>query len=258
MAADKTKRTAFDLDVENSDRFKDFSEKMGTNFSRAMNYLLRIQLSLNPEVKKIMADFCNQQIADLRESMKEMSDFEKQDALQIQRQFQELAYFYSLGLDATQTRGGTPMKKVYLKEGYVLIPSTSDWVLLDNYKNPAECMYAGVVETREPLDGKKKYNPKHYVYCCNYQYGKDYPTDMDEEVYAAICEKDPSFKEILNAVVLPQYNGKECFANMTNVEEYKSAPCPGMFHIVEQGDPTYWNNANPDYEPPFGCMIIRK
>jgi hypothetical protein len=258
MAANKTKRTAFDLDVENSELFKDFSERMGTNFSRAMNYLLRIQLSLNPEVKKMLADFCNQQIADLREQMKEMSDFEKQDALQLQRQFQELAYLYSLGLDATQTRGGNTMKKIYLKEGYVLIPSTNDWVLLDNYKNPAECMYAGVVETREPMDGKKKFNAKHYVYCCDYQYGKDYPSDMDEEVYAAICEKDPSFKDVLNAVVVPQYNGKEVVANMTNLEEYKAAPCPGMFHIVEQGDPTYWNNANPDYEPPFGCMIVRK
>ena len=258
MAANKTKRTAFDLDVENSELFKDFSERMGTNFSRAMNYLLRIQLSLNPEVKKMLVDFCNQQIADLREQMKEMSDFEKQDALQLQRQFQELAYLYSLGLDVTQTRGGNTMKKVYLKEGYVLIPSTNDWVLLDNYKNPAECMYAGVVETREPMDGKKKFNAKHYVYCCDYQYGKDYPSDMDEEVYAAICEKDPSFKDVLNAVVVPQYNGKEVVANMTNLEEYKAAPCPGMFHIVEQGDPTYWNNANPDYEPPFGCMIVRK
>ena len=258
MAADKTKRTAFDLTVENSNRFKDFSEKMGTNFSHAMNYLLRIQFALNPEVKKTMADFCNQQISDLREQMKTMSNFEKQDAIQLQRQFQELAYFYSLGLDATQTRGGNTMRKVYLKEGYVIIPSTNEWVILDNYKNPAECMYAGVVETREPMDGQKKFNAKHYVYFCNYRYGKDYPTDMDEEVYAAICEKDPSFKDVLNAVVVPQYNGKETIDNMVNLEEYKAAPCPGMFHIVEQGDPTYWNNANPDYEPPFGCMIIRK
>lgn len=258
MTTEKTKRTAFDLEVENSDRFKDFSEKLGTNFSRAMNYMLRIHFSVNSEVKKAMADFCTEKVADLREQMKGMSDFERQDALQIQRQYQDLAYFYSLGLDATQTRGGNPMKKVFLKEGYVLIPSTNDWILLDNYKKPADCMYAGVVENREPMDGSKRYNAKHYVYCCDYKYGKDYPSNMDEEVYAAICEKDPSFKDILNAVVVPQYDGKECYANMTNTKEYAAAPCPGMFHIVEQGDPVYWNSLYPDYEPPFGCMIIRK
>ncbi len=258
MKEKDTKRTSFDLEKENSENLKEFSEKMGSNFSRVMNYMLRIMLAATPTIKKSLADFCNSQIKEIKEQMVGMSDFEKQDAIGLQRQYQELAYFFSVGLDAAQTRGGNPMRKVYLKEGYVLIPATSDWVLLDNFKKPEDCMYAGVIETREPMDGSKKYNAKHYVYFCDYKYGKDYPSDFDEKVYAAACEKDPSFKEILNAVVPAQYEGKEIFANMTNLEAYKASPCPGIFHIVEQGDPIYWNNANPDYEPPFGCIIIRK
>ncbi len=259
MPKDKIKRTAFDLEEENSDKFRDFSDKLGTNFSKSMNYLLRIMFSLSPEVKKTMAGFCNQKISDLREQMKGMSEFSREKAEQIQRQYQDLAYFYSLGLDATQTRGGnTTMRTINLKEGYLLIPSSSDWVVLDNYNDPAKCMFAGVVETREPLDGKKKYHAKHYVYFCDYRYGKEYPANMYEDVYAAIIEKDPAFREILDAVVEPQYNGAETFENMTNMDEWAASPCPGMFHIVEQGDPLYWNKTMPDYKPPYGCIIIRK
>lgn len=252
-----TKRTSFDLTVENSDNLKDFSEKMGSNFSRVMNYLLRIMLNAHPEVKKSLSDFCNEKIRDIRSEMEGMTDFEKQDALQKQRQYQEMAYFFSVGLDATQTRSNT-MKKVYLKEGYLVIPNKADWIVLDNFSKPEECMYAGVVETREPLDGSKKYHAKHFVFFTDYKYGKDYPSDLDEQVYAACCEKDPSFKEVLNAVVEPDYAGEShTIANMINLDAYKAAPCPGLFHIVEHGDPLYWNDAQPDYEPPAGCEIIR-
>lgn len=256
MSEKEIKRTAFDLTIENSDRLKDFSGKMGSNFSRVMNYMLRIMLSAHPEVKQSIAEFCNGKIKDIDSEMNQMSDFEKQDAFQKKRQYQEMAYFFSVDLDATQTRKNN-MRKVYLKEGYLLIPNGEDWVLLDNFSNPANCMYAGVVETREPMDGKTKYHAKHFVYFTDYEYGKDYPSDLDEKVYAACCEKDPSFKDVMNAIVEPIYEGKGVIANMKNIEAYKAAPCPGLFHIVVKGDPTYWNDANPDYEPPFGSMIIR-
>lgn len=250
------KRTAFDLTTENSAKLKDFSSKMGSNFSRVMNYMLRIMLGAHPEVKQSIAEFCNSKIQDIDSEMKNMSEFEKQDEIQKKRQYQEMAYFFSVDLDAIQTRKNN-MRKVYLKEGYLLIPSDESWVILDNLSNPAECMYAGVVETREPLDGKKKYHAKHYIFFSNYQYGKDYPSNYEDEIYEACCEKDPAFKEILNAVVEPSYDGREILQNMTNLDAYKASPVPGLFHIVVKGDPTYWNDANPDYKPPFGAVIIR-
>lgn len=144
------------------------------------------------------------------------------------------------------------MKKVFLKEGYVLLPTLEDWIILDNFSNPADCMYAGVVETRQPLDGQKKYNTKHFVYFCDYKYGCDYPSNFEDGIYAACCEKDPSFKDVLNAVVKPNYEG----GVMKNENEYKAAPCPATFHIVEKGDPLYWD-LDPDYEPAYGAMIVR-
>ena len=256
MKEKDTKRTSFDLSIENSSNLGKFSEKMGSSYSLVVNYMLRIFLAMKPEIKEELADFLSLRMSDLSDEMKTMSEFEKQEAKQKMIQYQELAYFFSEGQEPTSKKTDG-MRKVYLKEGYVLIPESENWIILDNFSKPSECMYAGVVETREPLDGKKKYRAKHFVFFTNYKYGKDYPADLDDKIYAACCEKDSSFKDVLNAVVNPIYEGKEVLANMKNIDEYKAAPCPGLFHIVEQGDPLYWNEHEPDYKPPFGIMIIR-
>ena len=257
MKSKDTKRTSFDLSNENAEKLKEFSEAMGSNYSNVMNYLLRVVVGASPEIKRELAGFCNNKIKDISEKAEGMSAFEKQDALEIQRMYQELAYFFSVGLTALETRKES-MKKVYLKEGYLLIPNSPDWIILDNISRPEDCMYAGVVETREPLDGSKKYHAKHFVFFSNIKYGRDYTNDFKDKIYSACCDKDPSFKQILNNVVIPDYNGqKEVVSNMVNIDAYKAAPCPGLYHIVEYGDPLYWNKLHPDYEPPYGCEIIR-
>lgn len=256
MKEKDTKRTSFDLSIENSNNLGSFSEKLGTSYSRVMNYMLRIFLAMKPDIKSELAEFCNSKMEEITQNMEIMSEFEKQEAKQKMIQYQELSYFFMEG-QKPDVKKESGMRKIYLKEGYVLIPDSEDWVILDNYSKPTDCMYAGVVETREPLDGKKKYNAKHFVYFTDYKYGRDYPSDLEDAIFAACCKKDASFKDILNAVVKPIYEGKEVVANMKNLDEYKAAPCPGLFHIVEQGDPMYWNDADPDYAPPYGSMIIR-
>lgn len=254
----KTKRTSFDLLEENSNLLGDYSKKVGSNYSRVINYMIRIFMAASPEVKKSVADFCDSKIKDIQAEMSGKEGFDRQESEQMIREYQQLAYFFREGeAPKMKKKEDKGMRKIYLKSGYLLIPNNDDWICLDNMSSPAECMYAGVVETRQPLDGKKKYDTKHFVFFSDYKYGKDYPNDFDEKVYDACVEKDPAFKEILNAVVEPRYNGKPVVANMTNLDEYKAAPTPGLFHIVEKGDPLFWNEADPNYEPPFGIMIVR-
>ena len=45
--------------------------------------------------------------------------------------------------------------------------------------------------------------------------------------------------------------------DMFKVAKWDEAPCFGLFHLVEKGDPVYWNSLSPNYNPPFGAMIIR-
>lgn len=254
MKVKDTRRTSFDLTVENAMNLKVFSEKIEKTYSWVVNYMLGIFFSAKPEIKNELAEFCDRKIDEISQNMDLMSEFEKQDLRQKKIQYQEFSYFFREGKQV-QWKKENGMRKVFLKEGYLLIPE--DWIVLDNYSNPADHMYAGVVETREPLDGKKKYNANHFVYFSDYKYCNEYPSDMKDAIYIACCEKDKEFKNVLNAVVSPVYEGKNIASNMINLEAYKAAPCPGLFHVVEQGDPMYWKETNLDYEPPYGAMIIR-
>ena len=251
-----TKRTSFDLLKENSELLGNYSSRVGSSYSRVINYMIRIFMAASPDVKRSIADFCDSKIKDIESDMQNKDVFERDADKKMIQEYQKLAYFFREG-ESPERKEETGMKKIYLKSGYVLIPDDKTWICLDNMAPPKECMYAGVVETRQPLDGKKHYNTKHYVFFCDYKYGADYPKDFDDKVYAACAEKDPDFKDILNATVTPVYDGEPVMANMTNLDEYKAAPTPGLFHIVEKGDPLYWNETDPNYEPPLGIMIIR-
>lgn len=253
----KLKRTSFDLTDENSKLLAEFSEKMDAPYSHVINYMLRIFLKLSPEIKKSMADFCTQKMTDICDNLDLMSDFEKENAKNDMHHYQELAYFFYDAEFRPLYKKEKNMKKIYLKKGYVIVPN--NWIVLDNFSDPTENMFAGVVETRQPLDGSKTFDAKHYLFFTNYQYGKHYPSNLADKVFDACVEKDADFKKILNAVVEPIYpeGSPELLPNMLNEAEYKSAPCPGLFHIVEKGDPTYWHQHNQDYVPPHGAMIIR-
>lgn len=256
----KIKRTSFDLTMENSNALGAYSEKIGGTYSRVVNYMLRIFLKLHPNVQANLVDFCNQKIEEMTADIELMNGFALDEAKKIRQQYQEIAYFLLAGEENTQ-KEADGMRKIYLKEGYVIVPNRPDWVILDNLSNPSDCMYAGVVETRQPLTGDKVYNAKHYVFFSNYKYGSDYPAELYEKVYDAAVEKDADFKIILNATVKPVYkegSSKTSASSILNLDAYKAAPCPGLFCIAEQGDPLYWNPADPNYEPPFGAMIIRK
>ena len=82
MKEKDTKRTSFDLSIENSNNLGVMSEKMDSSYSRVINYMLRLFLKLSPEVKEELSDFCNAKIEETTQNMAIMSEFEKQDAKQ--------------------------------------------------------------------------------------------------------------------------------------------------------------------------------
>ena len=74
----------------------------------------------------------------------------------------------------------------------------------------------------------------------NYPNSKNYKELVDSynkknPYIMGIGDKESLFKELLKQ----------------NVESY-----PKLFHIVEYGDPTYWD-LEPNYKPPYKSMIIR-
>ena len=56
MKEKDTKRTSFDLSIENSNNLGVISEKMGSSYSRVINYMLSLFLKLSPEVKEELSE----------------------------------------------------------------------------------------------------------------------------------------------------------------------------------------------------------
>ena len=244
MAEKGIKRTSFDLQVENSNHLKEFAQRKNTNLSRVMNNTIQTIFGLDPKVKKAISDFCEKQLELAGEDLINATEFEKQDILRIIAQYQGLNYLFKDSNSRGEMANEPKMKKIYLKKGYVLIPNRDDWIILDNFAKSEDCMYAGVVETKTPQDMKVN----HFVFFCNYKYGADYPAGFEDEILAACSQKDPSFKKIVDS------------QPMIGNDRYISSdfPIPRLFHIVEFMDPMYWNDFNPNYEPPYGAVIMRE
>lgn len=144
-------------------------------------------------------------------------------------------------------------KNIELKEGYLSCPK--DWIILDELNSPADCLYAGVVATRPPLNGTGNIQTNVFVFFSNYQYGKDYPAEMESIIYDECVKKDPGFSKILGQRVTPVYD--EDKHSLLNQEEYMAAYEPGLFHIDTQEEVEAWKKIFSDYCPPYGAVIIR-
>lgn len=141
------------------------------------------------------------------------------------------------------------MITVPMATGYVLLPDRPDWITLTDPINPSDAAYAGVVEVRNPRDGSRDYNAKHYVVffdepnCC---------IDNFNEIMDIICSIDPDFCKIRNDVVDPKFSDyNHCLANMINTEEWLAAPQIGLF-MLDTVTVSRYNAA--DY--PYGCAVI--
>ena len=227
-----TKRTSFDLSLENSSYLEAFSKERGISYSTTINDLVNIFLGAETIIKTELAEFCSTKLQKLKENLtkEKMSEFEKQETKLIIAQYQKIRQFFDEEEKTKKPNTNLPeMKRIDLKEGYVVIPDSDNWIILDNFFNPSEHMYVGVVEPKELLDGK------HFVFFTDYKYANQYPCNLKCDIFMACQQEEPLFKELL----------KE------SIESY-----PRLFHIVEYGDPTYWD-LEPNYEPPYKSMIIR-
>ena len=216
--ADK-KRTSVDLTLDNYDKLNRYSDQVGSTYGRVLNYLIDLWLKLPLDVKKELAEHCNQEIKNLMNEIDEAGAFEKQELKKKQSKYQELAYFFSSG--DTLIDSSPNLTRSYLKEGYVTYPN--DWKVL-SIKDPAECMYAGCVEFNR--------GEQYFIFFTDKKYREEYDSEDIDEIFDACIKEYPPFRDVLNA---------------------KDTSRIGLFNIYEKDDPSLPN----DYEHPYGCVIIR-
>jgi len=137
--------------------------------------------------------------------------------------------------------------RIYLKNGYVEYPSS--WIYLKNvFNKDNECMYAGVIETRNG----NKYGVPMFIFASPYKNGREY-TDTDEiKIFDAAIKAWPQFKEILNKHVKAIF---EKNGSVKNAKEYMEAPYSGIYAIYSEDDIEMKNLHHG--KPPYGVKIVR-
>ncbi len=239
------KKVSIDFQMPEYILMIDYAKKSNQSNSMIINDLVNTFIPLSTVIRKELCIFCWNRFSETLKKLQEVSGFEVQEIDIEARQWKALAQYFEDEEDFLQTG----MRKIMLKEGYCIFPS--DWIVLGNiFGAPEECMYAGVVESRN----SSIYGIPHFLFFCNKKYAREYDDKLEDKVYAE-CEKVfPEFKKFYNMQI---HLTKEEEKDIEKMNEWSKAPCFGLFHLVEKGDPLYWNALRPDYTPPAGAMIVR-
>ena len=220
------------------------AKREGKSNSSIVNKLIDLFLRISPDVAEKVGSFCHDQYLKEQTTLEKLSGFERNEVQKRMDQYEKLSAYFGYDANAEADPG---MKISFLKEGYVQYPK--DWIVLpDVFGSADSCMYAGVVESRN----SEKFGIPHFVFFSNKKYGKDYTDEMHAKIYEACARAWPDFGKYYN-MQIPARNTTD----IEYVKKWDAAPCFGLFHIVEKGDPMYWTDSSPDYKPPFGAMIIR-
>lgn len=250
------KKMSIDFTLPEHRLVKEYADERNESSSSIINSLVATFLPLKPSIKQKLYDFCMDNYGKSINELQNTSSFDEQDAAVEASQWINLARYFKLNDKESEELKGSNMKRVMLKDGYLIIPK--DFIVLNDTVAPAEeCMYAGVVEARNG----SKYGIPHFVFFSNYKYGREYDDELETKVYEA-CEKAyPDFKKFFNMQIkMPNSASGEDWQDpefLKKMDEWDKAPTFALFHIVEKGDPIYWNSINPNYEPPYNAMIVR-
>lgn len=251
------KKMSIDFTLPEYQLVKDTADNKDESSSSIINSLVGTFLPLKPSVKKKLCDYCMDQYGERIEELQNATTFDGQDTAIEASQWLNLSRYFKLSDSENKELKNDSMKRVMLKDGYLIIPK--EFIILNDTVAPAEeCMYAGVVEARNG----SKFGIPHFVFFSNCKYGHEYNNELETKVYEA-CEKAfPDFRKFFNMQIkMPNVasgEGRQDPEFLKNMDEWDKAPTFALFHIVEKGDPIYWNSINPNYEPPYGAMIIRK
>lgn len=246
MNMNKKKKVSIDFSLPEYDLLSRQAKAKGQSNSYIINELVGTFIPVVPEIKKELATYCANKYLECISELQRLSGYESQDIAIVASQWKTLENYFHVNVENLPNQN---MKKIQLKDGYCIVPK--DFVVLgDICGRPEECLYAGVVESRN----SKTYGIPQFLFFCNVKYAREYTDELEAKVYKE-CEKVfPEFKKYYNMQIDLKPEEEN---NLYKIAEWDKAPRFGMFHLVEKGDPVYWNSLNPNYNPPYGAMIVR-
>lgn len=247
----KKKKLSIDFLEPSYRLLTDVAKKQDVSNSTIVNTLIDLFLGLSPDILSDLGSYCKKRAQEEIIITSERTGYDHAVKHTATEQYKRISdYFYTL--NHTSNNNNNNMQRIYLKTGYVIFPE--DWIVLpDVYGSPDTCMYAGVVESRN----SGQYDIPHFVFFSDYRYGSDYPAELRDKVYAQCAAVYPDFRRLYNLQIPAPDITRTDPEGLELIKKWKNAPDFGLFHIVEQYDPIYWNQYTPDYQPPYGAMIIR-
>lgn len=233
---------SMDLSGENKQAVDEATTNYNMKYGPFINMLIKLFLRMPDGMKETFVDFCKSQCVELDRQLPVAGDFEKKDIESEKEIYLEIARVINGGHEVHYRTIDAPvMRKIAMQDGFLIIPD--DWIVL-NKKDAKTCRYAGVVECRN----HQKFGIPHFVFFTNAEYGKDYDTDLIDEL---CCKAWPKFKNVLKKQVDP-IRDPEKPGEYLNLKEHLESPYIGYFGIGEAD-----NDLREIERMPYGAMIVR-
>lgn len=220
------------------------AKKLGTTFSRYLNYLISLTLGIPALVQGELSVFCAQKSASVDEQNSLYWMYRERN---IQESYKELAIFWAQKDPYTKEKN-ILLKRTDMKDGYIVYPA--DWVVLDGVQCDAkDSVRACVIEVKNG----KKYGMPHFLFFTNKDVGDPFTIDEENAIYLACVKAVPNFAQVLRDGVdqptMPMSDPRYQEA----AKHFLASPIPGIFFIPATDDPYYCMQD----EPLFGCRIVR-
>lgn len=239
------KKLSIDFSQHSYDLLTKYARENKKSNSLIINELCQAILPLSHDILKKLGKFCRENMAEAASEQQSKTGYEAGEAAKTVSQWISLSKLFPYDEEENTRK----MVRFQLKEGHCIVPQ--DYLVLDDiFGAPEECMYAGVVESRN----SQKYGIPHFLFFCNEKYSADYSDEMEATIYDNCRKKFPDFDKYFN---MQKTISMEEALDPKIGKEWMGLPCFGLFHIVEKGDPLYWTPITPDFIPPDGAMIIR-
>ncbi len=242
------KRTTLDLTPENYKILTSISDKFGITFGEAVGILIKLFISLPAVCRKDLLFFTRNQLRQRLLLDSKTGALEAGESERAIHDYQTISYFFESGILPISDNSKANMQRRYLKEGYIEYPA--DWIFLPDVLGKAEeCMYAGVIETRNG----NKYSVPHFIFASPHKHGYMY-TDADKNaIFDAAIKAWPEFRKILNMQVDAEYGENGL---ISNEKEFMEAPYAGIFAVYSEDDIEMKTLHHG--EAPYGTKIVRE
>lgn len=233
-----------DLDDDNKALLENLKKTKKQSYGSTINEALRLLYSVPENVKDELSRSLYSKAELINTEMYSAGVIER-EALKLEKNaYERLAAFYHNNLSKRAEEIDESMKKVDVKNGYVICPK--EWIVVNADKND-EYEYAGCVEIRNG-----GVNIPHFLFLAPVKNAYDYSNAFISEIDELCKRAYPEYGRILEQQVEPKMDPNN-MGKVLNLDEWRKAPKVGYFSIYVQGDPLFED----DYEPPAGAKVIR-